>query len=65
MGGTEIRQLEAANGPENQVLFLEALRSAPASLAADYNEESARSSERIAERFRRIEGLSSAGQQGT
>jgi ribosomal protein S18 acetylase RimI-like enzyme len=53
MSGTEIRRLEAANGAEYQALFLEALRSAPASFAADYDEESARSSEQIAERFRR------------
>ena len=53
MSGTEIRQLEAGNGAEYQALFLEALRSAPASFAADYEEESARSSEKIAERFRR------------
>jgi ribosomal protein S18 acetylase RimI-like enzyme len=53
MGGTEIRQLEAANGAEYQALFLEALQSAPAAFAADYDEESARSSEQIAERFRR------------
>src|ERR1700758_3994228 len=53
MSGTEIKQLEAANGAEYQTLFLEALRSAPAAFAADYQEESARSSEQIAERFRR------------
>ena len=53
MSGTEIRQLEAANGAEYQALFLEALRSAPTAFAADYEEESARSSEQIAERFRR------------
>ena len=53
MSGTEIRQLEAANGAEYQALFLEALRSAPAGFAADYDEESARSSNQIAERFRR------------
>jgi ribosomal protein S18 acetylase RimI-like enzyme len=53
MSGTEIRQLEAANGAEYQALFLEALRSAPVAFAADYDEESARSSEQIAERFRR------------
>jgi ribosomal protein S18 acetylase RimI-like enzyme len=53
MGGPEIRQLEAANGAEYQALFLEALRSAPVAFAADYDEESARSSEQIAERFRR------------
>src|SRR5580704_4722047 len=53
MSGTQIRQLEAANGAEYQALFLEALRSAPAAFAADYDEESARSSEHIAERFRR------------
>jgi hypothetical protein len=53
MSGTEIKQLEAGNGAEYQALFLEALRSAPESFAADYDEESARSSEQIAERFRR------------
>jgi ribosomal protein S18 acetylase RimI-like enzyme len=53
MSGTEIKPLEAANGPEYQTLFLEALQSAPAAFAADYDEESARSSEQIAERFRR------------
>jgi ribosomal protein S18 acetylase RimI-like enzyme len=51
--GTDIRQLEPANGAEYQALFLEALRSAPAAFAADYGEESARSAEQIAERFRR------------
>ena len=55
MSTTEIRQLEAANGAEYQVLFLEALQSAPASFAADYDEESARSSEQVGERFRREE----------
>jgi ribosomal protein S18 acetylase RimI-like enzyme len=53
MTGTEIRHLEAADGAEYQALFLEALRSVPAAFAADYDEESARSSEQIAERFRR------------
>jgi len=53
MNGTEIKQLEAANSAEYQTLFLEALRSAPASFAADYDEESARSSGQIAERFQR------------
>jgi ribosomal protein S18 acetylase RimI-like enzyme len=53
MSGTEIRQLQAANGAEYQALFLQALRSASAAFAADYDEESARSSEQIAERFRR------------
>jgi ribosomal protein S18 acetylase RimI-like enzyme len=53
MSGTEIKQLEAANGAEYQALFLEALRSAPAAFAADYDEESARTAEQIAERFRR------------
>jgi hypothetical protein len=52
MSQTEIRQQEAANGAECRGLFLEALRSAPAAFAADYDEESARSSEQIAERFR-------------
>jgi ribosomal protein S18 acetylase RimI-like enzyme len=53
MTGTEIRHLEAANGAEYQALFLEALWSVPAAFAADCDEESARSSEQIAERFRR------------
>ena len=53
MSGTEIKQLDAGNGAEYQALFLEALRSEPASFAADYDEESVRSSEQIAERFRR------------
>jgi ribosomal protein S18 acetylase RimI-like enzyme len=53
MSGAEIKPLEAANGPEYQTLFLEALQSAPAAFAADYDEEFARSSEQIAERFRR------------
>ena len=53
MSGTEIKQLDAANGADYQALFLEALRSAPAAFAADYDEESARSSEQFAERFRR------------
>ena len=53
MNGTEIRHLKAANGAEYQALFLEALRSVPAAFAADYDDESARSSEQIAERFRR------------
>src|SRR5260370_2917570 len=56
MSGTEIKQLEAGNGADYQALFLEALRSAPAAFASDYDEESARSSEQIAERFRR-EGI--------
>jgi len=49
MNGTEIRQLTA----EYQAVFLEALQSAPTAFAADYGEESARSSDQIAERFRR------------
>ena len=53
MSGTEIRQLEAANGAEYQALFLEALQSAPAAFAGDYDEELGRSSEQIADRFRR------------
>ena len=53
MSGTEIRQLEAANGAEYQALFLEALKSAPTAFAADYDEESAHSSEQVGERFRR------------
>jgi hypothetical protein len=38
---------------EYQAVFLGALQSAPAASAADYGEESARSSGQIAERFRR------------
>ena len=53
MSGAQIRQLEAANGAEYQALFVEALRSVPAAFASDYDEESARSSEHLAERFRR------------
>jgi len=50
MSGTEIKQLEAGNGAEYQALFLAALRSAPESFAADYDEESARSSEQRRQR---------------
>ena len=67
MSGTEIRQLEAANGAEYQALFLEALKSAPTAFAADYDEESARSSEQVGERFRREEifgGFVSGGLHG-
>ncbi len=53
MNGTEIRQLNAKDAAEYQAIFLGALQSAPAAFAADYVEESARSSEQIAERFRR------------
>jgi hypothetical protein len=50
MNGTEIRQLNAEDAAEYQAVFLGALQSAP---TADYGEESARSSDQIAERFRR------------
>ncbi len=53
MNGTEIRQLHAEDAAEYQAVFLGALQSAPAAFAADYGEESARSSDQIAERFRR------------
>jgi ribosomal protein S18 acetylase RimI-like enzyme len=53
VNGTEIRQLNAEDAAEYQAVFLEALQSAPAAFAADYGEESARSSDQIAERFRR------------
>jgi ribosomal protein S18 acetylase RimI-like enzyme len=53
MNGTEIRQLNAEDADEYQALFLGALQSAPTAFAADYGEESARSSDQIAERFRR------------
>ena len=53
MNGTEIRQLNAEDAAEYQALFLGALQSAPSAFAADYGEESARSSDQIAERFRR------------
>jgi ribosomal protein S18 acetylase RimI-like enzyme len=53
MNGTEIRQLNAEDAAEYQAVFLGALQSAPAAFAADYGEESARSSDQIAERFRR------------
>jgi len=53
MNGTEIRRLNAEDAAEYQAVFLEALQSAPAAFAADYDEESARSSDQIAERFRR------------
>jgi hypothetical protein len=50
MNGTEIRQLNAEDAAEYQAVFLGALQSAP---TAGYGEESARSSDQIAERFRR------------
>ena len=53
MNATEIRQLNAEDAAEYQAVFLGALQSAPAAFAADYQEESARSSDQIAERFRR------------
>jgi hypothetical protein len=53
MNGTEIRQLNAEDAAEYQAVFLGALQSAPTAFAADYVEESARSSAQIAERFRR------------
>jgi len=53
MNGTEIRQLNAEDAAEYQAVFLGALPSAPTAFAADYGEESARSSAQIAERFRR------------
>ena len=53
MSGTEIRQLNAEDAAEYQAVFLGALQSAPAAFAADYGEESARSSDQIAERLRR------------
>src|SRR6202047_1877091 len=53
MNGTEIRQLNGEDAAEYQALFLGALQSAPSAFAADYGEESARSSDQIAERFRR------------
>jgi hypothetical protein len=53
MNGTEIRQLNAEDTAEYQAVFLGALQSAPTAFAVDYGEESARSSDRIAERFRR------------
>jgi ribosomal protein S18 acetylase RimI-like enzyme len=53
MNGTEIRQLNAEDATEYQAVFLRALQSAPAAFAADYGEESARSYDQIAERFRR------------
>jgi len=53
MNGTEIRQLNAGDAAEYRALFLGALQSAPAAFAADYSEESPRSSDQIAERFRR------------
>jgi hypothetical protein len=45
MNGTEIRQLNAQDAAEYQAVFLGALQSAPAAFAADYGEESARSSD--------------------
>ena len=53
MNGTEIRQLNAEDAADYQAVFLGALQSAPAAFAADYGEESARSSDQLAERFRR------------
>jgi hypothetical protein len=53
MNGTEIRQLNVEDAAEYQAVFLGALQSSPAAFAADYGEESARSSDQIAERFRR------------
>ena len=53
MNGTEIRRLHAEDAAEYQALFLGALQSAPTAFAADYGEESARSSDQIAERIRR------------
>jgi ribosomal protein S18 acetylase RimI-like enzyme len=53
MNGTEIRQLNAEDAAEYQAVVLGALQSAPTAFAADYGEESARNSDKIAERFRR------------
>src|SRR5258708_30457940 len=53
MNGTEIRQLNAEDAGEYQAVFLGALQSAPTAFDADYGEESARSSDQIAEWFRR------------
>jgi ribosomal protein S18 acetylase RimI-like enzyme len=53
MNGTEIRQLNAEGAAEYQAVLLGALQSAPSAFAADYGEESARSLDQIAERFRR------------
>jgi hypothetical protein len=53
MNGIEIRQLNAEDAAEYQAVFLGALLSAPIAFAAGYGEESARSSDKIAERFRR------------
>ena len=53
MNETEIRQLNAKDAAEYQRVFLGALHSAPAAFAADYQEESVRSSDQISERFRR------------
>ena len=53
MNGTEIRRLNAEDAAEYQALFLEALQAAPAAFAADYAEESVRTPDQIAERFRR------------
>src|SRR5260221_14537314 len=52
MNGTEIRQLNAEDAAEYQAVFLGALQSAPFAFPADFSEESARSSDQIAERFR-------------
>jgi hypothetical protein len=46
MNGTEIRQLNSEHAAEYQAVFLGALQSAPAAFAADYGEESARSSDK-------------------
>jgi hypothetical protein len=53
MNGTEIRRPNAEDAAEYHALFLEALQAAPAAFAADYGEESARTSDQIDERFRR------------
>ena len=53
MNGTEIRQLNPEDAAEYQAVFLGALQSSPAAFAADYGSASGRSSEQIAERFRR------------
>src|SRR5690348_12171382 len=53
MNATDIRQLDAEDAVAYQGVFLGALQSAPTAFAADYAEESARTSDQIAERFRR------------
>jgi hypothetical protein len=53
MNGTEIRQLNSEDPAEYQTVFLGALQAAPAAFAADYGEDSARSPDQVAERFRR------------